>query len=79
MSVFFDTNILLYADDADAGGKTGIANARKKLHIEGAAARARVEVYLGFDAVTITPALVLAAVDLNRLHTVSFWDALVIR
>ncbi len=104
MSVFFDTNILLYADDADAGGKTGIArdlirasladrtgvvstqvlqefyvNARKKLHIEGAAARARVEVYLGFDVVTITPALMLAAVDLNRLDTVSFWDALVIR
>lgn len=25
MSVFFDTNILLYADDADAGAKTHIA------------------------------------------------------
>ncbi len=104
MSVFFDTNILLYADDADAGARTGIArellrrsitertgvtstqvlqefyvNARKKLQLDGAAARARIEVYLGFDVVTVTPALVLAAVDLNRLDTVSFWDALVIR
>lgn len=104
MSVFFDTNILLYADDADAGAKTGTArdllrhamstrtgvvstqvlqefyvNARRKLHLDGAAARARVEVYLGFDVVTITPALLLAAVDLNRLDSVSFWDALVVR
>ena len=104
MSVFFDTNILLYADDADAGEKTGIArqllrrsvsdrtgvvstqvlqefyvNARKKLKLDGAAARARIEVYLGFDVVTVTPALLLAAVDLNRLDSISFWDALIIR
>lgn len=104
MSVFFDSNILLYADDADAGAKMEIArgllrgamrdrtgvvstqvlqefyvNARKKLRLDGAAARARVEVYLGFDVVTVTPALVLAAVDLNRLDSLSFWDALVIR
>lgn len=104
MSVFFDTNILLYADDADAGAKTGVArellrsamasrtgvvstqvlqefyvNARRKLRLDGAAARARIEVYLGFDVVTVTPTLMLAAVDLNRLDSVSFWDALVIR
>lgn len=104
MSVFFDTNILLYADDADAGSKTGIArdllrrsvldrtgvvstqvlqefyvNARKKLKLDGAAARARIEVYLAFEVVTVTPSLLLAAVDLNRLDSVSFWDALVIR
>lgn len=104
MSVFFDTNVLLYADDADAGAKTRIArellhgsvaartgvvstqvlqefyvNARKRLQLDGAAARARIEVYLGFDVVTVTPALLLAAVDLNRLDSVSFWDALVIR
>ena len=104
MSVFFDTNVLLYADDGDAGAKTGIArdlirrsmsertgvvstqvlqefyvNARKKLKLDGAAARARIEVYVGFDVVMVTPSLVLAAVDLNRLDTVSFWDALIIR
>ncbi len=104
MSAFFDTNVLLYADDADAGHKTAVArdllrrsmaartgvvstqvlqefyvNARKKLRLDGNAARARVEVYLGFDVVTVTPELVMAAVDLHRLDTVSFWDALVIR
>lgn len=104
MSAFFDTNILLYADDGDAGTKMGIArdllrramtertgvvstqvlqefyvNARKKLQLDGAAARARIEVYQSFDVVTVTPALLLAAVDLNRLDSVSFWDALVIR
>ncbi len=104
MSVFFDTNILLYADDADAGAKTTIArdllrqsligrtgvvstqvlqefyvNARKKLKLDGAAARARIEVYLAFDVVTVTPSLLLAAVDLHRLDSVSFWDALIIR
>ncbi len=54
-------------------------NAREKLKLDGAAARARIEVYLGFDIVTVTPSLLLAAVDLNRLDSVSFWDALVIR
>lgn len=104
MSVFFDTSILLYADDADAGAKTSTARellrrsmvertgvvstqvlqefyviARRKLQLDGAAARARIEIYLGFDVVTVTPALLLAAVDLNRLDSVSFWDALVVR
>lgn len=104
MTAFFDTNVLLYADDMDAGPKTSIArallrrclversgvvstqvlqeyyvNARKKLGMDGAAARARVEVYLGFNVVTVTPSLVLAAIDLHRLHAVSFWDALVVR
>jgi len=104
MSVFLDTNILLYADDLDAGDKTPIAreliqrclldrsgvlstqilqeyyvNARKKLKLDGASARARVEIYSGFEVVTITPTLILAAVDLHRLDSVSFWDAVVIR
>ena len=104
MSVFLDTNVLLYADDADAGPKTERArallrrcmvdrtgvlstqvlqeyyvNARKKLRMEGAAARARVELYLAFEVITISPALLLAAVDLHRLDSVSFWDALIIR
>lgn len=104
MSVFFDTNILLYADDADAGPKTEAAralirramvdgtgivstqvlqeyyvNARKKLRMDGAAARSRIELYLGFEVVTVTPSLVLAAVDLHRLDSLSFWDALIVR
>jgi len=103
MSVFLDTNILLYADDADAGRKADVAralirrcmldrtgvlstqvlqeyyvNARKKLRMDGAAAKARVEVYTGFAVIPILPPLVLAAIDLHRLDMVSFWDALVI-
>ena len=54
-------------------------NARKKLRLDGASARARVEIYVAFQVVTVSPALLLAAVDLHRLDTVSFWDALVIR
>lgn len=54
-------------------------NARKKLRMDGTAARARVEVYGALEVVTISPALVLAAIDLHRLDTLSFWDALVVR
>jgi predicted nucleic acid-binding protein len=54
-------------------------NARKKLKMEGSAARARVEIYSALEVVTVTPSLVLAAIDLNRLDSVSFWDALVVR
>ena len=104
MKVFLDTNILLYADDLDAGEKTECArdllrrcmldrsgvlstqvlqeyyvNARKKLKMEGLAVRARIELYLAFEVIPVSPALLLAAVDLNRLDTVSFWDALIIR
>ena len=104
MSVFLDTNVLLYADDADAGAKTEAAralirrcmldrtgvvstqvlqeyyvNARNKLRMDGAAARARIELYLAFEVIEGSPALLLAAVDLHRLDTVSFWDAMIIR
>ena len=54
-------------------------DARKKPKLDGASVRARVEIYSGFEVVTITPTLILAAVDLHRLDSVSFWDAVVIR
>lgn len=104
MRAFLDTNVLLYADDADAGPKTAAArtlvrrcmedrtgvvstqvlqeyyvNATKKLRMEGSEARARIELYLGFEVVTTSTSLLLAAVDLHRLERVSFWDAMVIR
>lgn len=104
MTVFFDTNILLYADDLDAGDKTTRArellrshfaarsgavstqvlqeyfvNARKKLGMDGAAARARVELYGHFHLVTVDLALILDSVDLHRLEGVSFWDAVIVR
>lgn len=89
MNVFVDTNVLLYADDMDAGAKTDVArnivrrcvrertgvvstqvrqeyyvNARKKLGLDGEAARARVEICGGLQVVTIQVDLVLAAIDL---------------
>jgi len=104
VSVFLDTNVLLYADDADTPDKASVArdlirrcmrertgvvstqviqeyyvNARKMLRMDGLAARARVEVYLDFEVVAVSPALILAAVDLHRLEPLSFWDALVVR
>ena len=54
-------------------------NATKKLGLEPVAARARIELYQALDVISITPALVLAAVDLHRLETISFWDALIVR
>lgn len=69
-------------------GRTGVVstqvlqeyyvNARKKLGMDGGAARARVELYGALDVVTADVDLVLRAVDLNRLDTISFWDALVV-
>ena len=54
-------------------------NARRKLGLDGPSARSRIEVYLAFEVVTVTPSLLLAAVDLNRLDSLSFWDALIVR
>ena len=54
-------------------------NARKKLSLDGAAARARIELYLAFQVVAISPELLLAAIDLHRLDSISIWDALVVR
>ncbi len=104
MSAFYDTNILLYADDADAGGKTTIArsllrtamaegtgvvstqvlqeyyvNACRKLGLDPPSARARVDVYLGFDVVVVTPPLLQAAMELHAFDSLSFWAALIVR
>lgn len=104
VSAFLDTNVLLYADDLDAGNKRIVAqdlvrwsfrnrdgvvstqvlqeyfvDARKKLAMEGGAARARVEVYGRLNVVVIDVPLVLEAIDLHRLDGVSLWDALVVR
>jgi predicted nucleic acid-binding protein len=104
VTVFFDTNILLYADDLDAGDKTTRArdllrshftarsgavstqvlqeyfvNARTKLGMDGAAARMRVEIYCHFHLVTVDSALILHAIDLHRLESLSFWDAVIVR
>ncbi len=102
--VFFDTNILLYADDEDAGVKrdrarvviaeallegTGVVstqvlqeyfvNATRKLQLDPAKARARLENYLAFEVITVRVEQLLGAIDLHRLRALSFWDALIVR
>jgi predicted nucleic acid-binding protein len=101
---FVDTNVVLYADDADAGGKREVARAlltrifadrsavvsvqvlqeyfsaaTRRLGLPADAARSRVEALGRLDVVTLVADDVLAAIDLHRLHSLSIWDALIVR
>jgi len=53
--------------------------ATRKLHVDPGLARRKVELFSDFDIASPDLTDILAAVDLNRLHKISFWDALVIR
>jgi len=55
------------------------AAAIKKLGLSPERARIRVERLGRLDVVLIRPELILGAIDLCRLHALSFWDALVVR
>lgn len=55
------------------------AAAIKKLGLSPERARIRVERLNRLDVVLIRPELILGAIDLCRLHALSFWDALVVR
>ena len=101
---FLDTNVLIYADDQDAGDRRirareillevfsqrkGVIStqvlqeyfsvATHKLGIKPDAARKRVELLATMDVVRIDVSLILSAIDLVRLHSVAFWDALIIQ
>jgi predicted nucleic acid-binding protein len=101
---FFDTNVLVYADDKAAPAKqrralelvaehrragTGAISLQvlqeyyvtvtRKLHVDARIARRKVELLAEFDVATPDVADILAAIDLTRLHSFSFWDALVLR
>ena|SRR5579863_6702926 len=101
---FFDTNVLIYADDKDAPAKqrkaldlisehrrtrTGVLSLQvlqeyfvtvtKKLRVDAAIARRKVELLSEFDVASPEVADILAAIDLHRLHSFSFWDALILR
>ena len=52
---------------------------RKKLGVSAEIARRKVELFARFDVALIGLEDILAAIDLHRLHSFSFWDALVIR
>lgn len=104
MRRFLDTNVLVYADDLEAGAKRDRARdlldealssgegvvstqvlqeffviATGKLGVEVAIARRKVELLAAMDVVGIDLDLILAAIDLRRLHSISFWDALILR
>lgn len=101
---FFDTNILVYTDAADAPakrdraldllaehrrGRTGVVStqvlqeyfvaATRKLKVDAKLARRKVELFGRFDIVSIGVPDITEAIDMVRLHQVSFWDALIIR
>jgi predicted nucleic acid-binding protein len=101
---FFDTNVLIYADDKAAPAKqrralelvaehrragTGVLSLQvlqeyfvtvtRKLQVDARIARRKVELLAEFDVASPELADILAAIDLHRLHGLSFWDALVVR
>ena len=101
---FFDTNVLIYADDKASPAKqrkaldlvaehrrarTGVVSlqvlqeyfvtATRKLRVEAAIARRKVELLSEFDVASPDVADILAAIDLHRLHGFSFWDSLILR
>jgi predicted nucleic acid-binding protein len=42
-------------------------------------ARRKIELIARLDVVPVQLDLVLGAIDLHRLHSISFWDALIVR
>lgn len=100
---FFDTNVLVYAEDADEPVKrqlaiesitqamregTGAISTQvlqeffvvstRKLGIEPATAQRRMQLLTKLNVIQVTAEDTLDAVDLVRLHQVSYWDALII-
>jgi predicted nucleic acid-binding protein len=101
---FFDTNVLVYAEDDDTPRKqrlardlwsehrragTGVVSLQvlqeyfvtvtRKLKFDVPKARRKVELLSEFDVAAPGVADILAAIDLQRLHKFSFWDALILR
>src|SRR5271156_765416 len=101
---FFDTNVLVYADDKAAPAKqrravdlvaehrragTGVVSLQvlqeyfvtvtRKLNVDARIARRKVELLAVFDVAAPDVSDILAAIDLHRLHSFSFWDALILR
>jgi predicted nucleic acid-binding protein len=51
----------------------------RKLSLDARVARRKVELLSEFDVAAPDVSDILAAIDLHRLHAISFWDALVLR
>jgi len=52
--------------------------ATRKLGVDVVTAKRRTQLLFRLNVVQITPDDVLAAIDLHRLHLLSFWDALIL-
>ena len=50
----------------------------RKLGVEASLARRKVELFARLQVVTVQVNVILAAIDLQRLHSFSFWDALIV-
>jgi len=104
LRAFIDTNLLIYADDLDAGRKNRIAQqvlgglistrrgvlstqvlqeyfvvATRKLGVAPESARRKIGLLATLDLVQVDLSMILGAIDLLRLHSLSFWDALILR
>jgi len=55
------------------------ANATKKLRVEVSLARQKTELFARFHVVHPQASDVLAAIDLHRLHSIPFWDSMILR
>ncbi len=55
------------------------AAATRKVGMDAAMARRRVELYARIDLVHLRVEDLLAAIDMHRLHSLSIWDALILR
>jgi predicted nucleic acid-binding protein len=53
--------------------------ATRKLGVDPTIARRKVEIFARFQLVEIQLESILGAIDLHRLHQVSFWDGLILR
>lgn len=51
----------------------------RKLKVRPEIARRKVEIFARLDVVQVDLDLILGAIDLHRLHALSFWDALIVR
>jgi predicted nucleic acid-binding protein len=101
--VFFDTNVLVYADDTSSprkqdraialfaehfGRGTAVISlqvlqeyfsaATRKLGVAPELAQRKVEVLARARVVRFEASDVIAAIELHRLHKISFWDALIV-
>jgi len=51
----------------------------RKLQVDAVLARRKIELMAEFDVASPELSDILAAIDLHRLHTINFWDALIVR